>query len=815
MKNSLYIIGIFATMLLGGCTKSDLDSQQLTDDGAVNFRVSISDQSRVVGNVWETGDKVGIFTQFYINRQWEIQENAESGELQLEAWDDNQKIFASQHGAQGYYAYYPFDGTLASFDDVIELDLSGQFIEEVDEFLWASVAPTLDMNIDLVFERPLTRVVFNLGSYRTDLGELKDCTITLKNVAVKGDFSVMDGTISNVELGDMNIDLNGDNASYDTDSERYAIELQLLPMADLSGVTLTVEGGDGKVYEVEPTDTSWDGGVSYNYGSTFGDSGLFLSDFSADMTLPISNTWYIMDESATGRADFEALHAALDKAEEADRDISLVFPNMNSIPSNAFTVTEGVGGSIFAGLSVFSGLSLVSISCPRVTTVGELAFTACQNLTSVDLPIATDFGVFVFGICRELKTITLPSAEIIGAQMFNGCHYLESVSLPAAKIVGISEDSDSSGDVFSGCQWLEYINIGYNPAGGHSVIEAIDKNWIGGTFIDATKIDLYLGNITNAQPAISIGSDKKTLTVDSKDVTFKSITQNLSAEDLIAGRLPIEDTWVIEDTEITSSQMIDIQIKIYNAGRNNDEISLKFPYLTAIPDNFFNGSATWLVSIDCPEVTSIGSRAFENSSNLKEINFPNVTSIGSHAFHNTAITEADFPEVNGVVGKGAFDGCTSLTSVNLPNATELDEAVFKGCSQLTTIELKSVTTVERYAFQNCILLASATLPKATTVGQLAFAGCSALTILNIGYDEAEVAHADIAYIDPRWYRDILTTEVPLEINLPSLTLKIGNTDDLQDIYTGLYNFYISGNSMNYDTSSYDGVTYNFGLIVKP
>ena len=192
-----------------------------------------------------------------------------------------------------------------------------------------------------------------------------------------------------------------------------------------------------------------------------------------------------------------------------------------------------------------------------------------------------------------------------------------------------------------------------------------------------------------------------------------------------------------------------------------------------------------------PGVTSIGSQAFYECSNLTSITIPSgLTSIGEQAFGNcTGLTSITIPSgfisigdyafwnctgltsitiQNGVtsIGTGAFWNCTGLTSITIPSSvTSIGVNVFYNCTGLTDITVDSnnssfcsesgvlfnkdkttliyyplgkndssytipdgVTVIEQYAFYCNSKLTSVTIPSGvTSIGEMAFRECSGLT----------------------------------------------------------------------------------------
>lgn len=88
-------------------------------------------------------------------------------------------------------------------------------------------------------------------------------------------------------------------------------------------------------------------------------------------------------------------------------------------------------------------------------------------------------------------------------------------------------------------------------------------------------------------------------------------------------------------------------------------------------------------------VTSIGSFAFRESSNLANITIPNsVISIGTGAFFGcSGLTSVTIPDSVITIGDGAFYECKGLTSVSIPDSvTSIGMSAFEYCSNLKEIK---------------------------------------------------------------------------------------------------------------------------------
>ena len=154
--------------------------------------------------------------------------------------------------------------------------------------------------------------------------------------------------------------------------------------------------------------------------------------------------------------------------------------------------------------------------------------------------------------------------------------------------------------------------------------------------------------------------------------------------------------------------------------------------VTSIGEYAFDG-CTGLTSVTIGNsVTRIGNGAFLNCSNLTSVTIPNsVTRIGMSAFYGcTGLTSVTIGNSVTSIGSAAFWECTGLTSVTIPNSvTSIGSGAFSYCTGLTSVTIpNSVTSIGGYAFSYCSRLTSVTIPNSvTSIGEGAFAGCTGLT----------------------------------------------------------------------------------------
>ena len=128
------------------------------------------------------------------------------------------------------------------------------------------------------------------------------------------------------------------------------------------------------------------------------------------------------------------------------------------------------------------------------------------------------------------------------------------------------------------------------------------------------------------------------------------------------------------------------------------------------------------------------------SSKYQEINRVvidgNITSIGSYAFYNLSnLVSVQFDGVSKLtkIGNNAFSYCTSLTDITLPSTVKsVGKNVFYNCKAMTNFTTNCSASYGDYAFEYCTNLKTVNAPKSKSFGGNAFYGCDNLTKANLG-----------------------------------------------------------------------------------
>ena len=500
------------------------------------------------------------------------------------------------------------------------------------------------------------------------------------------------------------------------------------------------------------------------------------------------------------------------------------------------TIGDGVrtiGNGAFVNCT---GISAISVS-DSVTNIGNGAFSGCSGLVEMTLPFvggsadaatpsaSTLFG-YIFGsssfpgafetvqlygtgegksatyyIPRYLTSVTIHGKILFGA--FYGCDRIEKITLTSATDLGdyafynntslteitIPDSVLSIGEMtFAYCTSLEDIDFPQS-------IKTVDINaMMESAWYDAQPDGvIYIGKAVYDYKGIMPSDTTIELKDDTCSITagaFSGFT-NLTAVAIPDSVSEIGDGAFEGCTNITTATIPAVAID-YIPQNKLDTVSITSGAMGERA--FYNCDC--LISLTIGNgVTSIGTEAFRNCSNLKNINWNasyvanftsgsnvfrsagssgsgitvsfgdsvqripayafyssetsyspnitsvkignNVTSIGSSAFYGcSGLTSITIPDSVTSIGDDAFWGCAGLTSVTIGNGvTSIGGSAFSGCTGLTSITIPdSVTSIGDFAFSGCTGLTSIIIPDSvTSIGSGAFSGCSSLESITIPF----------------------------------------------------------------------------------
>ena len=371
-----------------------------------------------------------------------------------------------------------------------------------------------------------------------------------------------------------------------------------------------------------------------------------------------------------------------------------------------------------------------------VTIIGESAFADCSKLTSVSIPkTVKKIGRVAFFGC-DLTSVTIPrSVTTIGNQAFD---YVQS-TLTSITV----EEGNTVFDSRGGC---------------NAIVRTADNELILGcrnTVIPNSVTTIGKRAFTQCTGLTEINIPSSVTTIQEEAFTICNGLKSLS--------IP---------TSVTSIGYN----AFYYCGPNMETIKVESgnpAYDSRGGCNALIDSKTNTLMLGCKNtvipsgVTTIGSNAFYDCSELTSINIPStVTSIYSCAFFNcTGLNAITIPASVTIIAKdlsNSFRGCSNLASIKvesgntvydsrgdcnaiiltannemirgcrntvIPNSvTTIGQMAFDGSNGLEEVVIPgSVTTIGPNAFSNCPELVKVTIPSsATSIGAGAFVNCKKL-----------------------------------------------------------------------------------------
>ena len=272
---------------------------------------------------------------------------------------------------------------------------------------------------------------------------------------------------------------------------------------------------------------------------------------------------------------------------------------------------------------------LTSVHLPNsVKTIGEGAFNDCSSLNKINIPDSiSDIGSSAFTNCEKLTDISLTTnMSVINDYVFSGCTSLNNIVIPE----NITEIGNNA---FQLCDTFTEVNIPQNV-----------------THIGELAFDNCLNLST-----INVSENNKNYSDDN------GILYNKNKTELIL--CPIKNE--ISDYAIPESVL---EIADYAFAYNEKIISVTIPEKTKI----------------------IGSNAFRNCVNIKNINFAEyskLATVKTAAFAGcTSLENIAIPDGIAIINSSTFYGCKSLKTISLPSALESVEfGAFTGCSNLMDV----------------------------------------------------------------------------------------------------------------------------------
>ena len=367
--------------------------------------------------------------------------------------------------------------------------------------------------------------------------------------------------------------------------------------------------------------------------------------------------------------------------------------------------------------------SLTSITIPAsMTKIGDYAFQSC-GLESITIPNnVTSLGQYAFSMCGSLETVTIGSGlTAIPSGAFSECSALTTVNFPnTIKTIGNS--------AFSYCTGLTGISIpnstttiGEYAFNNCTALESIHLSGLLTSIGDSAFEDCSaLDNVTFPNTLTSIGS----CAFSSTGITSLALPSGIES----IGNAAFSNCNGLEvlNISLTTDMSIGSSLFSYCTGLQTATITGN---ITEIKEYMFNGCEN-LSSLTLPTtVTSIGKSAFSGCADLNYTFSSNITSYGNYALQGVPLTTVTISP-NVTYGEGVFAQSNSIEHVIVENGvTSIPDSMFWDCTNLISVELPdTVTSIGEKAFYNSGLTSIVLPQNLKTIGNYAFSGSKLATL---------------------------------------------------------------------------------------
>ena len=378
-------------------------------------------------------------------------------------------------------------------------------------------------------------------------------------------------------------------------------------------------------------------------------------------------------QAANGWQDFPTI-------EEMAYDFasSGIYYNITSENTVEVTCTNRDGGDYSGSVTIPETVDYAGKTF-TVTAIGRSAFNQCFDLTHVDLPSTlTYIGVYAFYNCYKLDNVTIPKGvttlDIYAFCLCYGSNFNEVVIPENVTTVNYG--------AFYGCSNLSKVTIGGSV---NNMGEDVFKN--------CTSLTKVICN-ANTPPTI------QSTTFTSNHYSNVQLTvPRLSRSDYQAA-----DYWKNFTSIFSAAYDFEKDGIFYNITTTNPA-TVAVTYMTT-NYNSYSGEVNIPATVEYGgvtyTVTTIGTRAFQQSKGMTSVTMPNtIKTIGSYAFYYCqGLTNVIIPNSVETIGSNAFWICDALTQVVIPNSVQtIGSMAFRNCSALKRIVIgENVTSIGATCF---------------------------------------------------------------------------------------------------------------------
>ena len=245
-----------AALLMAACTNEEDIS--MASSSAIQFNAAIS-ESRVIGNTWEKGDKVGISMSAGGSMTNNVLYTAQDANGTFQTDGTALRFPDDQQSDVTFYAYYPYNETLAD-NKTLTFDVDGK-----TDVLWASETVTVDNQssntVQLGFSHALSKVILQADGFPEDI------EVTLSEGYSQATLDITTGTVTgSTAETDYSVNLVKEGDAVDGVTSYSAI---VLPCTSATKTLTIASATEGKQWTYTISSATYEDGQQYAYKATY------------------------------------------------------------------------------------------------------------------------------------------------------------------------------------------------------------------------------------------------------------------------------------------------------------------------------------------------------------------------------------------------------------------------------------------------------------------------------------------------------------------------------------------------------------------
>lgn len=365
-----------------------------------------------------------------------------------------------------------------------------------------------------------------------------------------------------------------------------------------------------------------------------------------------------------------------------------------------------------------SGDTIPDFSCTEYEKGHPMCPSGKASITITDAPWA--------GLQASVKMIYIhPDVKYIGKNAFRGFYEVEKV---LDEHTGANNYFTIGENAFAGCEKLTVMNFDHVEHLGDrafmgtglayaelKVVKTIgQKPFANCVNMRRSEVQNFVVVNRDIRPSVYISRGKKPTMPDEYCLSNIGFSWG-GIEFLVLAPFEQRNSWKLyKDNNIYSHRIVfggDFGKGLNDAITywyiNGSELIINCGF-SAMPDYVYANSMPWynvkdeITKVRVFQTTRIGSNAFKNLTNLREIETDShLEAIGNNAFEGcTALEKTKFETVT-KIGESAFKGCHFYTSPSFPKCKEVDKGAFENCGSLGVLFGDAITSIKSNAFKGC------------------------------------------------------------------------------------------------------------------